>query len=184
MEREKRRKRKRTVTKGDIYQDPADKEDRDIIQNEIRFHGDTAEGKRVCFSNKVSLTFQVLPESEIKIPELSSRIQVKQAIVSEPAENEGYQPEEAIQYAVSITNKGAQIIAGMLMKGIESEEPLCITNLRPGETRIITCEYRVTVQDAVNGYVCWRQSLWEEGEETEKPRTVRSNMLIVPVTAK
>ena len=155
----------RAVTEADLARG-------DAVRSEVSFIGETEEGKQACVSNAVSLSCRLLPEGES--PAEAPAVLISQAVTSRPENEAGYVPDEIVRYTVTVVSEGDQPPAELTLKGIGSEEALVIADLQPGETRTVDCEYRVTEQDAVNGYLCWIQSA----------DSLRSNLLIVPVTAK
>ncbi len=173
----------RTVTEADIRRDSTSESAGGIIESEYYFFGETENGEPACMSNTVTLTCRVCTEPENLPREPDPGIRVTQEIVSEPIIAKGYQPGEVIQYTVSIVNQSDRSFAHMTLKGIKAEETVHVTDIQPGETRTISCEHYVTVQDALKGYICFIKYLWEE-EEKDSINPVRSNVLVFPIFAK
>ncbi len=166
----------RAAGETDIVPDPSSPASPGLIKSEIRFFGETEKGDPACVSGPVVLSCPVLPEAEEPLP-----VQVAQSVLSEPTSPAGYQVGETLRYSVSVTNQGGKVLESLLLAENEAGEAQTI-DLQPGETRVLEVEYQVTLQDAVNGYVCRIQSLRKNGKEAAAP-SVFSGLLVVPVTA-
>ena len=172
------------VSETEVYRNPDDQTQtiEKTIQSEYCFYGENKTGEVACTSNTVALSCLIVPESDTISLSRARGVQISQALVSEPTDPAGYQLYEIIRYTVSLTNQSDKVLAQVIIKGIETDEELCITDLSPGETRLINCEHRVTMQDVSRGYLCWEQ-LTDTGEEADRYPS-HSNYLVVPVIVK
>ena len=166
----------RNVAETDILPDPLSPASPGMVQSEFRFFGETEAGDPACISDPVILSCPVLAKAEDPLP-----VQIVQSVLSEPASAAGYQVGETLRYSVSVTNSGDKVLESLLLAENGSDETQAL-DLKPGETRTLEYEYQVTLQDAINGYICRIQSLRKDGEETAAP-PVLSGLLIVPVMA-